>query len=151
MLERIKGFKTEVREGDVFLRTIWNSPVVLNHYGRHVAIIWFVVVRRRVAPVARSDRLCEFYCKSEFCHSMSRVWAQAVYIAVLQGSGGQPTASCLLQLSTSKCWRILWMCSTGMERFWWRSCPDTWKGQNLTSLRTWPCVLWTTWVVSVCQ
>jgi len=39
MLERIKGFKTEVREGDVFLRTIWNSPVVLNHYGRHVAII----------------------------------------------------------------------------------------------------------------
>jgi hypothetical protein len=80
---------------------------------------------------------------------MSRVLVQAVYIAVLQGSAGQPTASCLRQLSTSKCWRVLWMCSTEMERFWWRSYPATWMGQNLTSLRTWPCVLWTTLVVSV--
>jgi len=45
-----KWFKTEVREAEVLLRTIWNSLVVLDLYGSYVAIIWFVVVRRNSCP-----------------------------------------------------------------------------------------------------
>jgi len=39
MLERSKGFETELREVEVLLRTMRNIPVVPNHYGRHVANI----------------------------------------------------------------------------------------------------------------
>ena len=125
-------------------------------------IVWLYSISRRATnpsfdlslsegtnvPVARSDPVnFTVDLSSAVCCA---VWTQVVYIVVLQGSGGQPTASCLLQPSTSKCWRILWMCSTEMERFWWRNCPAMWMGQNLMSLLTWPYVLWTTWVVSFC-
>jgi len=58
VLEKGKWHKTEVREIEVSLRTIRDSPVVLYLHGSYVANIWFVVVRRTVAPVARPDRLC---------------------------------------------------------------------------------------------
>jgi len=32
-----------------------------------------------VAPVTRSDRLCKFYCKSEFCHLLSGLSISSLY------------------------------------------------------------------------
>jgi len=103
----------------------------------------------KLEPVVMTDRLCKFCFKSEFYYLLSGLNISSIYISVLQGSGGQTTVTCLVQHLTSKCWRIFCMCSTEMGRFWWRRCPGTWMGQNLTSLRTWTCVLWTTSVGSV--
>ena len=43
-------FKTKLRNVEVVLRTIWNSPVVLYLKGSYVAIIWFFGVRRKSCP-----------------------------------------------------------------------------------------------------